>query len=109
MTRRSILSVILALIICIGIFPAASAEKAALTDEQANAIAMLNYITVLTQGINASKNSRLYMEEAYSSLVNNTYPQRRGQQNAEPADRPAGHHGGLPDGRGQAGAAAVHL
>ena len=74
MTRRSILSVILALIICIGIFPAASAENAALTDEQANAIAMLNYITVLTQDINASKNSRLYMEEAYSSLINNTYP-----------------------------------
>lgn len=74
MTRRSVLSVILALIICIGIFPAASAENAALTDEQANAIAMLNYITVLTQDINASKNSRLYMEEAYSSLINNTYP-----------------------------------
>ena len=74
MTRRSVLSVILALIICIGIFPAASAENAALTDEQANAIAMLNYITVLTQDINASKNSRLYMEEAYSTLINNTYP-----------------------------------
>ena len=73
MTRRSILSVILALIICIGIFPAASAENAALTDEQANAIAMLSYITVLTQDINASKNSRLYMEEAYSSLINNTF------------------------------------
>ena len=74
MTRRSILSVILALIICIGIFPMASAENVSLTDEQANAIAMLNYITVLTQDINASKNSRLYMEEAYSSLINNTYP-----------------------------------
>lgn len=74
MTRRSVLSVILALIICIGIFPVASAENAALTDEQANAIAMLSYITVLTQDINASKNSRLYMEEAYSSLINNTYP-----------------------------------
>ena len=74
MTRRSILSVILALIICIGIFPMASAENVSLTEEQANAIAMLNYITVLTQDINASKNSRLYMEEAYSSLINNTYP-----------------------------------
>ena len=74
MTRRSILSVILALIICIGIFPMASAENVSLTDEQANAIAMLNYITVLTQDINASKNSRLYMEEAYSTLINNTYP-----------------------------------
>ena len=29
---------------------------------------------MLTQDINASKNSRLYIEEAYSSLINNTYP-----------------------------------
>ena len=74
MTRRSFLSVILTLIICISILPTASAKNATLTDAQANAIAMLNYITVLTQDINASKNSRLYMEEAYSSLINNTYP-----------------------------------
>lgn len=45
-----------------------------LSAEQRNAISMLNYITVLTQEINSSKNSRLYMEEAYSSLINNTYP-----------------------------------
>lgn len=50
------------------------AEEVELSDEQRNAIAMLNYITVLTQDINASKNSRLYMEEAYSLLINNTYP-----------------------------------
>ncbi len=74
MRRRSFLSAFLALVICIGILPTASAEKVSLTDEQANAIAMLNYITVLTQDINASKNSRLYLEEAYSSLINNTYP-----------------------------------
>ncbi|MCI6290542.1 MAG: hypothetical protein MR620_04475, partial [Clostridiales bacterium] len=74
MRRRSFLSAFLALVICIGILPTASAEKVFLTDEQANAIAMLNYITVLTQDINASKNSRLYLEEAYSSLINNTYP-----------------------------------
>ena len=74
MRHRSFLSAFLALVICIGILPTASAEKVFLTDEQANAIAMLNYITVLTQDINASKNSRLYLEEAYSSLINNTYP-----------------------------------
>ena len=74
MTRRSFLCFLLVLTLLAGVLPAASAESAALTDEQANAIAMLNYITVLTQDINASKNSRLYMEEAYSSLVNNTYP-----------------------------------
>ena len=45
-----------------------------LSDEQRNAISMLNYITVLTRDINASKNSRLYMEQAYSRLINNTYP-----------------------------------
>ena len=45
-----------------------------LTEEQSNAITMLNYITVLTQDINESKNSRLYMEEAYTNLINNTYP-----------------------------------
>ena len=45
-----------------------------LTKEQSNAIEMLNYITVLTQDINASKNSRVYMEKAYSMLINNTYP-----------------------------------
>ena len=50
------------------------AEPDALDATQRNAIAMLNYITVLTQEINASKNSRLYMEQAYSVLVNNTYP-----------------------------------
>ena len=49
-------------------------ENTSLSDEQKNAIAMLNYITVLTQEINASKNSRMYLEEAYSSLINNTYP-----------------------------------
>ncbi len=52
----------------------ALAEAYQLTVEQRNAIAMLNYIIVLTQDINASKNSRLSMEEAYTSLINNTYP-----------------------------------
>ena len=45
-----------------------------MTREQSNAIQMLNYITVLTQEIDASKNSRVFLEEAYSSLLNNTTP-----------------------------------
>ena len=49
------------------------AESQELTNKQKNAIAMLNYMTVLTQDINKSKNSQLYMEEAYSDLINNTY------------------------------------
>lgn len=74
MKHRSFLSVILAVCILLGMLPIAQAESAALNAEQANAIAMLNYITVLTQDVNASKNSRLSMEAAYSSLINNTYP-----------------------------------
>ena len=75
MKQKSILCILVALGIMMGMLPGvAFAEQASLSNEQANAIAMLNYITVLTQDINASKNSRLYMEEAYSSLVNNTYP-----------------------------------
>lgn len=43
-------------------------------EQQRNAIAMLNYITVLTQEINSSKNSRLYLEDVYSSIFNNILP-----------------------------------
>ena len=68
----ALLLVTLFCVSCLGL--CAFAEKTELTAEQRNAIAMLNYITVLTQEINASKNSRLYLEEAYSSLINNTYP-----------------------------------
>ena len=50
------------------------AEATVLTAEQQNAIAMLNYMTFLTTETNAAKNSRLFMEQAYSSLINNTYP-----------------------------------
>lgn len=53
---------------------AVKAEETGLNDEQRNAVAMLNYLVFLTQDINASKNSRVYMEESYSSLINNTYP-----------------------------------
>lgn len=45
-----------------------------LSDEQRNSICMLNYLTVLTQEISSSTNSRLFLENAYSSLINNTYP-----------------------------------
>ena len=55
------------------------APNASLTEgldaTQLNSINMLNYLVVLTQEINASKNSRLYLEEAYSALLNNTSPE----------------------------------
>lgn len=43
-------------------------------NQQDNSISMLNYLTVLSQEINSSKNSRLFLEEAYSSIINDTYP-----------------------------------
>ncbi len=45
-----------------------------MTITQSNSINMLNYMTVLTQEINDSKGNRLFLETAYSSLINNIYP-----------------------------------
>lgn len=45
-----------------------------LTETQRNSINMLNYLRVLTQEINDSQGSRLFLETAYSLLVNNIYP-----------------------------------
>lgn len=75
--RRVLVSIILCVVLMISNFNAikvSADDVAELTKEQSNAIEMLNYITVLTQDINSSKNSRVYMENAYSTLINNTYP-----------------------------------
>lgn len=73
--KRTVCLILFVILVSCYVFPmSALAEEAELSDQQRNAIAMVNYITVLTQEINASKNSRLYMEQAYSSLINNTYP-----------------------------------
>jgi len=45
-----------------------------LTLTQRNSINMLNYMTVLTQEINDDKGNQLFLESAYSSLVNDIYP-----------------------------------
>jgi len=45
-----------------------------LTEKQTSAISMLNYITVLSQEINSSSNSKLYLDNAYSAIVNNINP-----------------------------------
>ncbi len=50
--------------------------KDELNEAQKNSIAMLNYLAVLSQEINASKNSRMFLEEAYASLINNTNPEK---------------------------------
>lgn len=45
-----------------------------MTEKQLSAISMLNYLTVLSQEINSSSNSKLYLDNAYSSIVNNINP-----------------------------------
>lgn len=45
-----------------------------LNEIQLNSIAMLNYLTVLSQEIANSTEGRLFYEEAYSRLINNTLP-----------------------------------
>ena len=49
--------------------------KDELDASQKKSIAMLNYLAVLSQEINSSKNSRMFLEEAYASLINNTNPE----------------------------------
>lgn len=51
--------------------PETETEEEELTTPQRNSINMLNYITVLTQKINNSKNSRIYLDSVQSSLLNN--------------------------------------
>lgn len=45
-----------------------------LTKQQMNSLAMLNYLAMVSQKIESSKNNRIYLEEVYSSLLNNTNP-----------------------------------
>ena len=45
-----------------------------LTTEQKNSLAMLNHLVVLSDEINGAQNNRLYLEEVYSSIISNTYP-----------------------------------
>lgn len=68
------LAITIAVILTISslLLPSSMAETGKLDQDQKKAIAILNYITVLSQEINASKYSRLFMEEAYSTLLNNT-------------------------------------
>ncbi|NLL55128.1 MAG: hypothetical protein GX246_08275 [Clostridiales bacterium] len=56
--RKSVLILVLVFVMVLSIFVGASADE--LTEQQSNAIAMLNHITVLTQEINASKNLKVW-------------------------------------------------
>lgn len=44
--------------------------------KQSNSLAMLNYLTVLSQDVNASKGSRIKLEEMYRDIFDNTRPDR---------------------------------
>lgn len=46
----------------------------ALTDEQKNSLNMLNYLAYITQEILARKNNRVFIEEIYTSLLNDINP-----------------------------------
>lgn len=69
---RALFAILLAFSLLLASLPGLA--ETALDETQKNSIAMLNYLAMLTQEINASKNSRLYLEQAYSSLINNIYP-----------------------------------
>ena len=56
--RKSVLILVLVFVMVLSIFVGASADE--LTEQQSNAIAMLNHITVLTQEINASKKLKVW-------------------------------------------------
>ena len=45
-----------------------------LSNTQRNSVNMLNYMTVLTQRINQSPNNQAFLEDVYSSLKNDLYP-----------------------------------
>ncbi len=55
---------------------AAFAQEDEFDETQMNSIAMLNYLAVLSQEINSSTQSRLFLEEAYSSLLVNINPEK---------------------------------
>ena len=47
---------------------------AGLSDEQKNSLNMLNYLAFLTQEILSKKNNRVYIEQVYTSLINDINP-----------------------------------
>ncbi len=51
-------------------FQSVGDNKSGLTDTQRNSINMLNYMTSLTQQVNANKGDQMFLEEAYNSFDN---------------------------------------
>lgn len=73
---KRICSVLLGMLMLLSafIYPLAGNASNSLSAIQRNSIGMMNYLMVLSQEIRASHSSRLYLEEAYSSLINNINP-----------------------------------
>lgn len=71
---RMILGCLLVVVLVVTATGNIKSENTAIDSIQRNSLNMLNNLAVLTQGINASKNSRVYLEEVYSSLINNIHP-----------------------------------
>ena len=78
-----------------------------LDSSQKNAIAMLNYIAVLTQEINSSRNSRLHMEDAYSGQQYES--ECGGQQDPGEGELPSGSDGKIPHDEIQEGPPESHF
>ena len=51
-------------------------EQEELNQLQKNSVAMLNYMTMVSQKIENSKSSRIYLEKVYTELINNTGPDK---------------------------------
>ena len=57
-----------------------NSEAEALTHVQENSIAWLNYLAMLSQEINESQHSKMFLEEAYAAIINNTNPANVNEQ-----------------------------
>lgn len=68
---KKLIFLILSLLISINIYAKSISE---LTEEQMNSVNMLNYLTVLMTEINNSKENKVFLDEVYSSLHENTNP-----------------------------------
>ncbi len=72
--------IVLVLLFSFGLAPSYAEENtegenvmSSLSDTQRNSIGVLNYLAYLTKDIEAHKDNKMYLEEAYSALYNNTY------------------------------------
>ena len=75
--RKSIFMRIIAvlLLLCLGGCASEKEKTEKLTQMQSQSLAMLNYLTVLTQELTEANSDQLFLETAYLRLFNNTLPE----------------------------------